>query len=103
MKFCVKNELNWNDTWPHTQQTFEDRLTQQLEEINNSIVRNFEKILGQKLGELGSSISSSHEDSQRIEGTLFNMAGILCRLETKLDKLAERLVYSNGSVSPTPL
>ena len=57
--------------------------------MDASIRRNFDKLLAQHLGEAAASICHAHADAHaRLEGGLLDLAGIVRRLEAKLDRLA---------------
>jgi hypothetical protein len=96
----------------HPQKDFEHRLGQQLGDMDASIRRNFDKLLAQHLGVAVASICHAHADAHarlegahaesharlegahadaqaRLEGGLLALAGIVRRLEAKLDRLAE--------------
>jgi hypothetical protein len=99
------------------QRDFEERLRQQLVDLDASIGRNFDKLLAQHLDLAAASIRRSNADAQeRLEGGLLDLAGVVLRLEAKLDSLAgvahhgppesmlqQRWKVSAGMGSPVPV
>jgi hypothetical protein len=72
------------------QRDFEDRLGQQLGDLDASIRRNFDTLLAQHLGAAAASIRQAHAGAhERLEGGLLDLAGMVRRLEARLDRLAE--------------
>jgi hypothetical protein len=74
---------------PPLQRDFETRLEQQLDNLDSSIRRNFDKLFTQHLGMATASICNAHADShERLKGGLLDLACVVQRLEAKLDHMA---------------
>jgi hypothetical protein len=83
------------------QRDFEERLGQQLADLDASIRHNFDKLLAQHLGMTAASICHAHIDAQvRLEGGLLDLAGVVRRLEAKLDRLAEAAQHRPSESMP---
>jgi hypothetical protein len=79
------------------QRHFEDRLAQQLGDMDVSIRRNFDKVLGHHLGP----IRRAHADAQeRLEGDMLDIVVVVRRLEEKLDRIAESVRWAEQQWGP---
>jgi hypothetical protein len=83
---------------PVTQRDFETRLWQQLGEMDISIRRNFEKLLGQHQVVIEAAIGRAHDDAQEqlVDG-LLDITVSMRRLEAKLDRIAECVLQRQNS------
>ena len=85
-------------TDPPTQRNLEDLLGQQLGEMDASICRKFENLLGQHQRLIETAIGRAHDDAQEqfVERLLDIIAGMR-RLEDKLDRIADSLLQRQSS------